>query len=85
MIVAICVDSVVAHRGMMPLACDVALIQGFVHEHGKSAPHLQLRKQAVDLQKRNGKRSLIVDSNLFLYADPGNLKKYLRMLEIQKN
>ena len=71
-------DSVIQHRGMNPIPCDVALIQGFVHEHGKSAPHLQLRKNAIDLQKKNGKRSLIVDSNLFLYADPGNTKSYLR-------
>jgi hypothetical protein len=71
-------DTAIAHRGMNALPCDVALIQGFVHEHGKSSPHLQLRKNAVDLQKKNGKRSLIVDSNLFLYADPGNTKRYLR-------
>ena len=71
-------DNVIQHRGMNAIPCDVALIQGFVHEHGKSAPHLQLRKNAVDLQKKNGKRSLIVDSNLFLYADPGNTKSYLR-------
>lgn len=71
-------DSAIAHRGMNAINCDVALIQGFVHEHGKNAPHLQLRKSAVELQKRNGKRSLIVDSNLFLYADPGNTKSYLR-------
>ena len=71
-------DEPIAHRGMNAVPCDVALIQGFVHEHGKSAPHLQLRKSAVDLQKNNKKRSLIVDSNLFLYADPGNTKRYLR-------
>jgi len=71
-------DTAVAHRGMNPIPCDVALIQGFVHEHGKTAPHLVLRQTAVDLQKQNGKRSLIVDSNLFLYADPGNTKRYLR-------
>ena len=71
-------DSAIAHRGMNTIPCDVALIQGFVHEHGKTAPHLTLRKQAIDLQKNNGKRSLIVDSNLFLYADPGNTKHYLR-------
>lgn len=71
-------DTAIAHTGMDPVACDVALIQGFVHEHGKTAPHLQLRKNAIDLQKKNGKRSLIVDSNLFLYADPGNTKTYLR-------
>jgi hypothetical protein len=54
------------------------LIQGFVHDHGKSAPHLQLRQNAVNLQKINQNRSLIVDSNLFLYADPKNTKHYLR-------
>lgn len=71
-------DTAIAHRGMNAIPCDVALIQGFVHEHGKTAPHLQLRQHAVDTQKRNNKRSLIVDSNLFLYADPGNTKRYLR-------
>jgi len=71
-------DTAVAHRGMNAIPCDVALIQGFVHEHGKTAPHLMLRQAAVNLQKRNGKHSLIVDSNLFLYADPGNTKRYLR-------
>jgi len=71
-------DNAIAHRGLNALPCDVALIQGFVHEHGKSAPHLQLRKQAVDLQKSSNKRSLIVDSNLFLYADKANSLHYLR-------
>ena len=71
-------DHAIAHTGMNAVPCDVALIQGFVHEHGKSAPHLQLRQQAVALQKENNRRSLIVDSNLFLYADPNNTKTYLR-------
>lgn len=71
-------DNGIAHRGNNIIPCDVALIQGFVHEHGKTAPHLMLRQAALDTQKKNGKRSLIVDSNLFLYADPGNSKRYLR-------
>jgi hypothetical protein len=71
-------DTAIAHRGLNALACDVALIQGFVHEHGKSAPHLQLRKNAVDLQKRTHKRSLIVDSSLFLFANKNNPLHYLR-------
>lgn len=71
-------DTGVAHRGNNPIPCDVALIQGFVHENGKTAPHLLLRQAAIDMQKKNNKRSLIVDSNLFLYADPGNSKRYLR-------
>lgn len=71
-------DIGIAHRNMSAIDCDVALIQGYVHEHGKTAPHLMLRRAAIDLQKKTGKRSLIVDSNLFLYADPGNSKRYLR-------
>jgi len=71
-------DQGIAHRGTNIISCDVALIQGYVHEHGKTSPHLILRKSAIDLQKQNNKRSLIVDSNLFLYADPGNSKTYLR-------
>ena len=71
-------DTAIAHRGFDVVSSDVALIQGFVHEDGKTAPHLQLRQQAIDLQKRNNNRSLIVDSNLFLYRDPGNTKTYLR-------
>jgi hypothetical protein len=71
-------DQGIAHYGMNTIPCDVAFIQGFVHEHGKDMPHLKLRKEAADLQVANGKRSLIVDSNLFLYADPGNTKTFLR-------
>lgn len=71
-------DRAIAHRGFDVVPCDVALIQGFVHEDGKTAPHLLLRQQAINLQKRNQNRSLIVDSNLFLYRDPGNTKTYLR-------
>jgi len=71
-------DTVIAHTGLNPLPCDVALIQGFVHEDGKMLPHLILRKRALELQKQTKKRSLIVDSNLFLFADPGNTKRYLR-------
>jgi hypothetical protein len=71
-------DLAVAHRGMDLIPCDVALIQGFVHEDGKTLPHLILRRQAHELQQKTGKKSLIVDSNLFLYADQGNTKRYLR-------
>jgi hypothetical protein len=71
-------DTAVAHTGMNAIPCDVALIQGFVHEHGKSAPHLQLRKNAVDLQKHTNKKSLIVDSSLFLYSNKSNPLHYLR-------
>lgn len=71
-------DTAVAHKGMDAIPCDVALIQGFVHDSGKTLPHLMLRKSAIDLQKFNKKRSLIVDSNLFLYVNKNNPLHYLR-------
>lgn len=71
-------DVAIAHKGMEAIPCDVALIQGFVHDSGKTLPHLMLRKSAIDLQKKNGKRSLIVDSNLFLYVNKSNPYHYLR-------
>jgi hypothetical protein len=71
-------DTAVAHKEMSVLDCDVALIQGFVHNDGKQMPHLNLRKSAIDRQCKNGKRSLVVDSNLFLYVNKTNPLHYLR-------
>lgn len=73
-----CGDEAIAQHSFDIINADVALIQGFVHEHGKTSPHLQLRKNVVDYQKKRNKKSLIVDSNLFLYADEGNTNRYLR-------
>lgn len=71
-------DTGIAHRGMNVLDSDVALLQGFVHDDGKDLPHLRLRRNVINHQKLKGKRTLIVDSNLFLYADKGNTNTYLR-------
>lgn len=72
-------DTAIAQTAMqVVLNADVALIQGFVHEHGKTAPHLVLRRNAVEQQINNGKKALIVDSNLFLAYDSGNVNRYLR-------
>lgn len=57
---------------------DVAVLQGFVHPGGKLAQHLQFRQQILDHQSKKNKRTIIIDSNLFLYRDPGNSKGYLR-------
>jgi hypothetical protein len=51
------------------LDCDVAVIQGWQHEHGKTAPHLQFRQAVVDRQQQQGRHVIIVDSNLFNYMD----------------
>lgn len=61
-----------------PADADVAVVQGYVHPGSKNSQHLNLRKAVFEKQQRDGKRSIIVDSNLFLYADPGNTKKFLR-------
>lgn len=76
--VSACGDTAIAHRESKAIPCDVALIQGFVHDDGKNLPHLKLRKAAIDLQRNNGKKSLIVDSNLFLYVNKSNPFHYLR-------
>ena len=61
-----------------PVDADVAVVQGFVHPGSKNSPHLKLRKSVFEKQQREGKRSIIVDSNLFLYADKNNTKQFLR-------
>jgi len=58
--------------------CDVAVIQGWVHERSSKSRHLELRRNIIQYQKANGNRTLIADSNLFLYMDPRNPHNYLR-------
>jgi len=57
---------------------DVAVILGWVHEHSKESPHLQLRREIIDNQIRNGGRTVIADSNLFLYRNTSNPGYWLR-------
>ena len=61
-----------------PVDADVAVVQGFVHPGSKQTPHLKLRKDVFDKQLKDNKRSIIVDSNLFLSYDTGNTQKFLR-------
>lgn len=58
--------------------CDVAVMLGWVHEHGKRAPHLTFRQALLDQQRQRGRRTVIADSNLFLYHDMNNPHYYLR-------
>ena len=57
---------------------DLAVIQGWVHPGSTGAPHLMFRKHVIEKQKSIGKHTMAIDSNLFLYLDPGNTKTYLR-------
>lgn len=57
---------------------DVAVIQGWVHEGSKTGAHLSLRNTVIRAQLAAGKHVVAVDSNVFLYASPGNPQHYLR-------
>jgi hypothetical protein len=57
---------------------DVAVILGWVHEHGKTAAHLQFRQEILDGQRASGGRTVIADSNLFLYKNRENPGYWLR-------
>ena len=70
-------DVGIAHDGLYTPS-DVAVLQGYVHEDSPHTPHLQLRKQVLDEQAKRNRRTIIVDSNLFLYLDKQNTKRYLR-------
>ena len=63
-----CGDQVVQVEDNRIVNCDLAVIQGYVHEHGKQAPHLQIRRNAIVHQKTQGKHALIIDSNLYQFA-----------------
>ena len=60
------------HFELNTLECDVAVLQGFVHEHSKNAPHLRLRRDVLQTQKMARKRTLVADSNLFLWVNKSN-------------
>jgi len=52
---------------------DVAVVQGFVHRNSPaSSPHLMLRKSVIEHQRINKKRTVLIDSNLFLYSNTSN-------------
>ena len=65
-------DTAIFHNDFSLVPCDVALIQGWQHEYGKTAKHLKLRQDIVNFQLLNKKHVCVADSNLFLYATPNN-------------
>ena len=71
-------DHVVLVEDNRIVPCDVAIIQGYVHEGSKQAPHLMIRRRAIDYQASKGKHSLILDSNLYQFLLPEDQDKYLR-------
>lgn len=71
-------DTAIMHNGNDVVDCDVACSVGWVHDSGKNTPHLQLRKRILDYQTQTKSRTLLVDSNLFLYKNTDNPLHYLR-------
>lgn len=70
-------DEGILHNQSSIASCDVAVIQGWVHNKVDTV-HLQLRKNIIDHQVRIKKHTCVADSNLFLYANKLNSLGYLR-------
>ena len=71
-------DEGIVETNMTYQPSDVAVILGWVHEHGKTAAHLQFRQAILDGQRAAGGRTIIADSNLFLYKNKENPGYWLR-------
>ena len=73
-----CGDKGVISNSWQLIPADVSVLQGFVHQQPQKHRHLMLRKTVFEQQQKRNKRTMIVDSSLFLYADPKQSKNYLR-------
>jgi len=60
-----CGDTGLVYDGFNLLDCDVAVMQGFIHEGSAHVPHIQLRR-GISENTRN-RAFITADSNLFLY------------------
>jgi len=63
-------DKGILHTDNNLIDADVGVIQGWQHEIGKNAPHLELRQAVIDRTKN--KHVCSADANLFLYANKTN-------------
>ena len=71
-------DQGIVESNMKYQPSEVAVILGWVHEHGKTAAHLQFRQEILEGQRAHGGRTVIADSNLFLYRNRANPGYWLR-------
>lgn len=71
-------DAAILQSERTMIDCDVAFIQGWVHQQSGNSPHLQVRKQVIEHQKKTGRHVLVADSNLFNYIDANERKTYTR-------
>lgn len=71
-------DRVLNIRNHSPVLADVGVIQGWISQTPIKSKHGKLRQEVIESQKALQKKVVAVDSNLFLYATPGNPLHYLR-------
>lgn len=78
---AVCGDDARTTQSQQYEACDVGAIIGnaFDANPGKTRlPHYAVRKMVMQTQIARDRYWLSIDSNVFIYRDRGNPKKYLR-------
>ena len=63
--VRMCGDNGLVYDGYDMLDCDVAMMQGLLHDKSSHVPHINLRRN-ITMNTRN-KAFITADSNLFLY------------------
>lgn len=71
-------DEVIDVRDKGYYTTDIAVIQGWQTEGNKLKNHLELRNRVIRTQLKNNRYVVAIDSNMFLYATPGNPHHYLR-------
>ena len=70
-------DNGLLYDGFEMMDCDVAIMQGFLHDNSAHVPHINLRRN-ITMNTRN-KAFITADSNLFLYkARQNEPHHYLR-------
>ena len=58
------------------IEADIAVLQGWIGM--KQAPHLEQRQRVINTQRQHNRHTLVIDSNLFGFLEPGDFNRYLR-------
>ena len=60
-------DNGLVYDGFDIMQCDVAVMQGWMHENSQAVPHINLRRSIAS--NTANKRFITADANLFLFKD----------------
>ncbi len=78
---AACGDDAETTTSANYIDCDVGVIIGNISSADRQKarlPHYSSRKTVIEAQQNRGKYWVSIDSNIFIYRDPANPRKYLR-------